>query len=236
MRLTGRCRAIAFGAVLATVCCACATAPREGTRPGPTPSQSMSLPPPPVTPSVPVTAAPISPSGSLRAFVSATPGAGYASPIVTVNGTQTAVVEVTRGPADELLDVVSLGAQPSLEASLALPLEGAIANFPFLGAADAQSTGTTRIQTGDITGDGQPDFLVLLAAADNFPGVVVSNDGGSWRLVPTTPPNSSVYIGRNPKIAGGQLTSISCGGPACAPSMTLTWTYVSSGGGYFTSS
>jgi len=176
--------------------------------------------------------------GSLAAFVSSTAGAGYASPIVTVDGVPTAVVEVTKSTTLESIDVVSLtDAAATLEASLSLtPTGGAITDFPFLNAADAQATGAVRIATGDVTGDGQPDFLVLFEAADNSPGVVLSNDGGTWRLVPFSATDPTmIYLGQNPKISGGHLTATRCGGPACAPSITLTWTYVRPGG-YFTSS
>lgn len=171
--------------------------------------------------------------------MTATAGAGYASPVVTVDGVPTAVVEVTKSPTQEAVDVVSLsGPAASVEASLAIPLQaGAISSLPFVKPSDAKSTGASPASAGDITGDGQPDFLVLVEAADNFPGIVVSNEGGTWRLVPTSASDTSmVFIGRDPKISGGHLTSTDCGGPACAPSITKSWTYVKSGGGYLTSS
>jgi hypothetical protein len=173
---------------------------------------------------------PASPAAALRTFVDSTPGAGTASGVVDEAGVPTALVEVTASPADERLDVVSLASSaPALEASLRLPLPpGALSDFDFLGAAP--------IAAADLTGDGQPDFLVLLNGAGSSVGVVVSDDGGPWRLVPTAAGDpAAVYVARSPAIAGGQLTSTTCGGPACDPALTLTWHYVRPGG-YLSSS
>jgi hypothetical protein len=64
-------------------------------------------------------------------------------------------------------------------------------------------------------------------AADNEPGVVVSNDGGTWRFVPAAA-NLGVYIARNPVFVAGQLTRIrnDCI-PNCAQGHTTTiiWRY-----------
>ncbi|MGA3149981.1 MAG: hypothetical protein ABSF33_21285, partial [Acidimicrobiales bacterium] len=44
------------------------------------------------------------------------------------------------------------------------------------------------VSVADVTGDGRPDFLIPLQAASTTPGLVVSQDGGSWRFVPNTGP------------------------------------------------
>ena len=88
------------------------------------------------------------------------------------------------------------------------------------------------IQVADVTGDGRPDFLVRVEAADNEPGVVVSDDGGTWRLVPLStrsPPGpEDVYAGRNPSFVNGQLTTEynDCT-PNCAygKTSTVVWAY-----------
>jgi len=67
------------------------------------------------------------------------------------------------------------------------------------------------VQVADVTGDGRPDFLVRVAAGDNEPGVVVSADGGAWRLVPLAisgPPSpGDVYAGRDPSFVEGHLVT-----------------------------
>ena len=84
------------------------------------------------------------------------------------------------------------------------------------------------VQTADITGDGHADFLVRVQAADNNPGVVVSADSGSWRLIPLSNTPGDVYVGRNPTIINGQLRSTrnDCI-PDCANGHTTTtiWRY-----------
>jgi hypothetical protein len=186
--------------------------------------------PAPAAPAAPAGTPPAAPADALRAFVESTPGAGTASGVVDEAGVPTALVEVTASPADERLDVVSLASgAAALEASLRLPPPpGALSDFRFLGAAP--------IVAADLTGDGWPDFLVLLNGAGSSVGVVVSDDGGPWRLVPTAAGDpTAVYVSRSPAIAGGQLTSTTCGGPACDPALTLIWHYVRTGG-YLSSS
>ncbi len=87
----------------------------------------------------------------------------------------------------------------------------------------------TAISVGDVTGDGQPDFLVLLQAADNTPGFVVTQDGGSWHYATFAGTNGSAeVVGRNPQIRGPTLVSDydNCI-PDCAQGQnsTLVWTY-----------
>jgi hypothetical protein len=92
------------------------------------------------------------------------------------------------------------------------------------------------VQYADVTGDGPPDFLVRVVAADNSPGVLASDDGGTWRLVPVSPTSpDDVYIGRNPQFAMGHLFSdINDCTPSCASGRTTatSWTYERTSGGY----
>ena len=86
------------------------------------------------------------------------------------------------------------------------------------------------IQADDVTGDGRPDFLVRVIAGDNEPGTVVSDDGGTWRLVPVVTPGApdAIYAGRNPSFANGHLTTQydDCT-PNCAEGTmtTVVWAY-----------
>jgi hypothetical protein len=82
------------------------------------------------------------------------------------------------------------------------------------------------ISIADVTGDGHPDFLVPVDAADNVPGVVVSADSGQWRLVPDGTGN--VYYARDARFVNGHLvTGENDCQPNCAQGTTtqVTWTY-----------
>jgi hypothetical protein len=100
-----------------------------------------------------------------------------------------------------------------------------------------QYTGPS-ISVADVTGDGRPDFLVPLNAADNTPGAVVSQDGAAgtgWRYVPFTWPGLTAgnVVGRDPRFRGRVLTTVynDCK-PFCAwgKTYTITWTYKRSSG------
>lgn len=96
------------------------------------------------------------------------------------------------------------------------------------------------ISVGDVTGDGQPDFLVLLQAADNTPGFVVTQDGGSWHYAAFGGANGTAeVVGRNPQIEGSSLVSQydNCT-PDCAQGQNSTqvWTYQQPSGPFTTPS
>jgi hypothetical protein len=82
------------------------------------------------------------------------------------------------------------------------------------------------IQIADVTGDGEPDFLVLLQAGSMTPGVIVSDDGGSWRLVPGE--GGDVFAARDPAFEDNRLTTVDndCV-PDCATGHQprVAWTY-----------
>jgi hypothetical protein len=94
------------------------------------------------------------------------------------------------------------------------------------------------VSVADLTGDGRPDFLLIIAAADNGPGVILSQDGagGGWRLIPNsgfTP--TYVLLARDPVIQGNRLVSYynDCT-PNCAMGHTtpVHWTYQRSSGNF----
>jgi hypothetical protein len=85
------------------------------------------------------------------------------------------------------------------------------------------------ISVGDVTGDGRPDFLILLQAADNTPGFVVTQNGGSWHYATFEgAAGTAEVVGRNPQIEGSSLVSEydNCT-PDCAQGQisTQVWTY-----------
>ena len=87
------------------------------------------------------------------------------------------------------------------------------------------------VSVADVTGDGQPDFLVRETAADNVPGFVVSQDGGRWRYIgfhgPYAPPPTYV-IARGPTFVGHTLESDydNCvPDSAAGTNSTIVWTY-----------
>jgi hypothetical protein len=88
----------------------------------------------------------------------------------------------------------------------------------------------------EVTGDGRPDFLVMGSAADNVPGFVVSQDGGTWRYIPFSgpyAPSPTDVLGRQPQFQGNTLVSDydNCV-PDCASGQnsTIVWTYQPSTG------
>jgi hypothetical protein len=75
-----------------------------------------------------------------------------------------------------------------------------LADFPIVPA--------TPVSIADVTGTGRPDFLVLVAAADNTPGVVVGQLGRQWRLIENAGPfPTSRYVAREPRFVGDRLVS-----------------------------
>jgi hypothetical protein len=165
---------------------------------------------------------------TLNAYLAARPEALSHSNPIDVGEAVIAVVGLQRGSHDHAIEVLDLraGTARSL-AELVLPDP----SFDF-------ST-DFPIQVADVTGDGRPDFLVRLLAGDNEPGVVVSDDGGSWRLVSARGSQASVaadvYVGRDPMFSGGRLRSTSddCN-PDCARGhlTTVTWLYQRSDGSF----
>ena len=102
----------------------------------------------------------------------------------------------------------------------------AVSQFPIVPA--------TTVQIAQATGDGRPDFLVLVAAADNTPGVVVGQVGGRWELIRNAGPfPASRYVARNPHFVRNRLVSQydNCT-PDCAAGSTtpIDWTFDASRG------
>jgi hypothetical protein len=92
------------------------------------------------------------------------------------------------------------------------------------------------VAVADVTGDGRPDFLIMSSAADNVPGFVVSQAGGTWRYIPFLGPNApspTDVLARSPQFEGNSLVSDynDCV-PDCAGghNSTIYWTYQPSAG------
>jgi hypothetical protein len=127
-----------------------------------------------------------------------------------------AVVGLERGGHDRALGIVLIADGVARQiASLTLP-------FPYFDFSREVPN------VADLTGDGTPDALLHFEAADNSPGVVVSGDGGGWRLVPESSDPADTYIGPDPTINDGQLiTARNDCVPNCAEGhfTTVTWHY-----------
>jgi ABC-type transport system substrate-binding protein len=153
----------------------------------------------------------------LAAFLAAHVDAVVHSGPIPYGRTAVAVIGIEDGLHNRVIAVVSIVNGTARQiASLTLP-------YPYYDFARNRP-----IQDADITGDGASDTLVRFVAADNDPGVVVSADGGSWHLVPESSNQADVYIGRNPTIENGRLTSMhnDCL-PSCAQGHTtmVNWRY-----------
>ena len=154
---------------------------------------------------------------ALAAFVASRPDVVVHSAPFTYGSGVVAVVGLEPDPSHRSIVVVSIAhgsATPVATLVLPAPSYDFARNLP--------------VRTGDVTGDGLPDALVRFDAADNAPGVIVSGDGGTWRLVPQGAVPDAVYIGRDPAIVAGQLRSTrnDCV-PDCAQGQTTTvvWEY-----------
>src|ERR1035438_6791815 len=95
----------------------------------------------------------------------------------------------------------------------------------------------TPVSVADVTGEGRPDFLIRVQAADNAPGIVVSQDGGTWRYIPNSGPfPTSDVVARNPQFQDGRLVSDydNCV-PDCASghNYQIVWTYEHSSGDFW---
>ena len=116
---------------------------------------------------------------------------------------------------------------------VALPTPSGVGGSSFWLASRSEIGGLAAISVADVTGDGRPDFLIPLNAADNVPGIVLSQDGASsgWRYVPFTqgPSSSPQYLfARDARFQGSTLltTSDNCI-PNCASgaNVTTSWVY-----------
>ena len=68
----------------------------------------------------------------------------------------------------------------------------------------------------DVTNDGEPDFVVPLAAASASPYQVLSNDGGAWRQVPFGSDERIVVLDPDAPTADRFVTSSNLCDPTCA--------------------
>jgi hypothetical protein len=88
--------------------------------------------------------------------------------------------------------------------------------------------------TEDVTGDGEPDFVVPLEAASTAPYQVVSNDGGPWRQVPFGAPNQITMTDPDDPKPDRFVTSTNLCEPTCAAGhyRRESWRYAAAEGMY----
>lgn len=162
----------------------------------------------------------------------------YTSP-VNDGGTLVAVAAFSYDPTAKPVQVLGYtdGQWGELTVLPIPPGEPGTANIPAGAAMSpywlAEFSGAA-ISVADVTGDGRPDFLVPINAADNVPGAVISQDGtqgGAWRYIPFEDQGSSTKfyeLGRSPEFRGNVLVSTydNCQ-PNCAQgaTTTVTWSY-----------
>jgi len=121
-------------------------------------------------------------------------------------------VVVSSGPVDDRGSLVAVvGVQTGVASGrlLVLGYRGdrwrtlarlAVSQYPIVPAQ--------TVEVAHVTGDARPDFLVLVAAADNTPGVVVGQVFGRWVLIDNAGPfPTSPYLARSPHFVGGRLVS-----------------------------
>jgi hypothetical protein len=204
---------------------------------------SASGPPPTVPatapPTVPATAPPTvvvaPPTGAVPPVVPPTPSIPFvtpttlvetelqsAPPVIAIDGIgvriQVPDPAATTGRTIRVLDATS---DRSL-GEIALPDEAPF--FPYLR--------DEPVSAADLTGDGVADYLMPYGPAAQGPvGLVLSNDGGTWHLVPFAGLNgfTEIWVGIQPRIRpDGRLESIyrSCD-PNCAEGLTeyRPWSY-----------
>jgi hypothetical protein len=156
---------------------------------------------------------------SLDEFARAIPGFRIRSEVVMTGTVPTAVVGLEPTPQDRRVVVaVYAGGRWVEDASLALPAPW----FSF-------ATGEARVETGDLTGDGDPDYLLPMAAQGPT-GVVVARLPSGWAVVPAQRGlgPATPYLGLDPHIVGDVVVSgyRTCE-PSCAdgPTLEIEWVF-----------
>lgn len=158
--------------------------------------------------------------------------ADHSAPVADDGGT-VAVAAFSYDPGGHPVQVLAYrGGQWTPVAALAAPTGQFGANIP----ASVVFLTQDPVSVADVTGDARPDFLVMGSAADNVPGFVVSQDGGTWRYIPFSgpyAPSPTDVLGRQPQFQGNTLVSDydNCV-PDCASGQnsTIVWTYQPSTG------
>ena len=216
-------------ATLLLAVAACASSRATAPRPPSATTATGATNPPPISTTAVTRATTAGPAPALAAYVAGLPHTVADAGPAPSGATLVAVVARQLSPTDRVVEVLTWsGASWAPTATLTLPTPPySLANLP--------------VQVADVTGDGRPDFLVRVDAADNQPGVVVSGDGGTWRLVPlaaaATANGEEVYAGRDPAFQGGHLTTQydNCT-PDCAQgtTTTVTWAYDRAAGRFVT--
>lgn len=171
-----------------------------------------------------VAAPAVDPAKALDAYTAGVPNVVVKSPPVAVGREEVAVLAIGPAGNDHVVRVVSfVNGEWQKVVDIQLPFP----SFDFVGDA---------VGIGDVTSDGRPDFVVHVMAADNAPGVVVSDVSGTWNVVPLSPDPTDVYAERGPEFRDGQLVNHynDCS-PDCASGHTsdVVWTY-SAAAGHFT--
>jgi hypothetical protein len=172
-------------------------------------------------------AAALKASGLASRFATSPFLADHSAPVAD-DGRGVAVAAFTYDPGGHPVQVLEYNdGQWTPVAALAAPsgqfASGEPSSFVFLTSGP--------VSVADVTGDGEPDFLVLASAADNVPGFVVSDASGTWGYIPFSGPGVAPLtdvLGRNAQFQGNTLESVydSCL-PDCAAAqdVTITWTY-----------
>ncbi|HZP14646.1 MAG TPA: hypothetical protein VFA96_02400 [Nocardioides sp.] len=151
---------------------------------------------PPKRQTLRVAAPAVDPARALDSYAAGVPNVVVKSAPVAVGRDEIAVLAV--GPSeshDHLIRVVTF---VSGEWQKVVDLQLPEPSFDFL---------TDAVDIGDVTADGRADFLIHVMAADNAPGLVVSDSSGTWRLVPLSPDPTDVYAERSPQLRGAQLVN-----------------------------
>jgi hypothetical protein len=162
-----------------------------------------------------------------------TPFVSVHSAPVADDGHTIAVAAFSYDPGGHPVQILQYeGGQWTALASLAGPTNG----FAPLAPTSVVYLTAGPVAVADVTGDGQPDFLVMSSAADNVPGFVVSQVGGTWHYLAFSGPDApegTYVLGRSPQFNGNTLVSDynNCV-PDCASGQnsTIVWTYQPSTG------
>jgi hypothetical protein len=174
--------------------------------------------------------------GALAALVSlglpATAGASAATSLEATVEHMARVVVQTAPVRDHGSLVALVGVQSGSASGRVVVLgyrDGGWITLARLSLVDFPIVPATPVQVAAAAGGGRPDFLVLVAGADNTPGVVVGQLGGRWRLIPNAGPfPTSVYVARDPRFIGGRLVSQydNCAPNCAAGTVTpIDWTF-----------
>jgi hypothetical protein len=161
------------------------------------------------------------PSTTTTTAAAPTAGAAVVSPEIEVGRTPTVVAgwssHLPGNGATGRIDVLQLRGTWQVVASIEIAQPG-IYDYP---------NASQALAVREVTGDGRPDVIFPMMAASVAPFVVVSDDGGVWRLLGFGAPDQTIILSPDEPDGDTLVTSSRLCTPSCAAGRVLRqrWRY-----------